>query len=155
MNRAIYAQLIRRRSMPRESTLFDSSDLPCFCGYQFVIWSGKSSSSTLFSGTTRLATDWPASIVLLASNGVALAPSTKVHHNARRCKRWLNKYIFPGCYIPSLEQMTLAAGRQGLKILDMEIMRGHYAETLNQWRQAFRQNIATVCQDYDERFIRV
>jgi len=49
--------------------------------------------------------------------------------------------------------MTRAAGRQGLKILDMEIMRGHYAETLKHWRQAFHQNIATVRQDYDERFI--
>ena len=42
-----------------------------------------------------------------------------------------------------------------MKILDMEIMRGHYAETLQQWRQALRQNITTVRQDYDERFIRV
>ena len=51
--------------------------------------------------------------------------------------------------------MTRAAGRQGLKILDIEIMRGHYAETLKQWRQAFHQNIATVLQNYDERFIRM
>ena len=92
---------------------------------------------------------------LLAPNGAALIHSIGVHHNAKRCNRWLNKYIFPGGYIPSLEQMTRAAGRQGLKILDMEIMRGHYAETLKQWRQPFRQNIATVRQDYDERFIRM
>ena len=92
---------------------------------------------------------------LLAPNGVALIHSIGVHHNAQRCNRWLNKYIFPGGYLPSLEQMTGAAGRQGLKILDMEIMRGHYAETLKQWRQAFRQNIAKVRQDYDERFIRM
>ena len=45
--------------------------------------------------------------------------------------------------------MTRAAGRKGLKILDMGIMRGHYTETLKQWQQAFRQNIATVLQDYD------
>ena len=51
--------------------------------------------------------------------------------------------------------MTRAAGCQRPKILDIEIMRGYYAETLNQWRQAFRQNIATVSQDYDERFIRM
>ena len=51
--------------------------------------------------------------------------------------------------------MTRVVGRQGLKIPNMEIMRGHYAETLKQWRQAFRQNIATVRQDYDERFIRM
>ena len=34
-------------------------------------------------------------------------------------------------------------------------MRGHYASTLKQWRHAFRQNIATVRQDYDGRFIRM
>ena len=45
--------------------------------------------------------------------------------------------------------MTRAAGRQGLKILEMEIMLGHYVETLKQLRQAFRQNIARVRQDYD------
>jgi cyclopropane fatty-acyl-phospholipid synthase-like methyltransferase len=43
--------------------------------------------------------------------------------------------------------MTRAAGREGLKILDMEIMRGHFTETLKQWRQAFRQNIS--------RFVRI
>jgi cyclopropane-fatty-acyl-phospholipid synthase len=51
--------------------------------------------------------------------------------------------------------MTRRAGRQGLKIFDMEIMRGDYAETLEQWQQAFRQNIATVRQDCNERFIRM
>ena len=51
--------------------------------------------------------------------------------------------------------MNRATGCQGLQILDVEIRRGHYAETLKQWRQAFRQNIATVRQDYDERFIRM
>ena len=51
--------------------------------------------------------------------------------------------------------MTHAAGRQGLKFLDMEIMRGHSTETLKRWRQAFRQNIATVRQDYNERFTRM
>jgi cyclopropane-fatty-acyl-phospholipid synthase len=35
----------------------------------------------------------------------------------------------------------------------MEIICGHYAETLKQWRYAFRQNIATVRHGYDERFI--
>ena len=92
---------------------------------------------------------------LLAPNGVALVHSMGIHHNSKRCNRWLNKYIFHGGYIPSFEQMTSTGGRQGLKILDMEIMRGHYAETLKRWRQAFCQNIATVRQDYDERFIHI
>jgi cyclopropane-fatty-acyl-phospholipid synthase len=50
--------------------------------------------------------------------------------------------------------MARAAERKGMKFLDMKIMRGHSTETLKRWRQAFRQNIATVRQDYDERFIR-
>ena len=80
-----------------------------------------------------------ASIVrLFAPNWVALVHSIGVHHNAKRYNRWLNRYIFPRGYIPSLDQMTRAAGCQGLKILEMEIMRGHYVETLKQWRQAFR-----------------
>ena len=37
----------------------------------------------------------------------------------------------------------------------MKIIRGHYTETLKQWRQALRQNIATIGQDYDERCIRM
>ena len=92
---------------------------------------------------------------LLAPNGVALVHSIGVHQTARRCNRWLNKYIFPGGYLPSLEQMTRAAGQQGLKILDIEIMRGHYAETLRHWRRGFRANIAAVRGEYDERFIRM
>ena len=64
---------------------------------------------------------------LLAPNGVALVHSIGVHHNAKRCNHLLNRHIFSRGCIPSLEQMMRAAGRQGLKILDMEIMRGHYA----------------------------
>jgi cyclopropane-fatty-acyl-phospholipid synthase len=51
--------------------------------------------------------------------------------------------------------MTRAAGQKGLKILDIEIMRGHYAETLQHWHRSFRENIAAVREEYDERFIRM
>ena len=92
---------------------------------------------------------------LLAPNVVALVHSIGAHYNTNRSNRYLHKYISPGGYKPSLEQITHAAGRQGLKILDMEIMRDHYAKTLKQWRQAFRQNIATVRQDYNYQCIRM
>ena len=67
---------------------------------------------------------------LLALNGVTPVYSIGDLHNTIRCNRWLNKYIFPGGYTPSHEQMTRATVRQGLKILDMEIMRGQHAYTL-------------------------
>ena len=56
---------------------------------------------------------------LLAPNGAVLVHLIKLHHDTKHFNRWLNKYIFPGGYITSLEQMTRAARRQGLKILDM------------------------------------
>ena len=92
---------------------------------------------------------------LLAADGLALVHSIAVSQRPRRCNRWINKYIFPGGYLPSLEQVSAAATRQGLKITDVEIMSGHYEETLKQWRQAFFKNCASVRQHYDDRFIRM
>jgi cyclopropane-fatty-acyl-phospholipid synthase len=64
-------------------------------------------------------------------------------------------YFFPGGYLPTLEQVSAAAIRHGLKITDVEIMSGHYEETLKQWRQAFFKNCASVRQYDDDRFIRM
>jgi cyclopropane-fatty-acyl-phospholipid synthase len=69
--------------------------------------------------------------------------------------RWLTKYIFPGGFLPSLDQMILATEHQGLKIIDLEIMRGHYAETLRHWRTNFHANISEIRKVYDERFVRM
>ena len=92
---------------------------------------------------------------LLSPDGLALVHSIGVSGTPRRCNRWINKYIFPGGYLPALEQVTAAASQQGLKILDIEIMSGHYEETLKHWRRAFFANIAMVRRHYDERFIRM
>ena len=92
---------------------------------------------------------------LLAADVLALFHSIAVSQRPRRCNQWINKYIFPGGYLPSLEQVSAAATRQGLKITDVEIMSGHYEETLKQWRQAFFKNCASFRQHYDDRFIRM
>ncbi len=67
----------------------------------------------------------------------------------------IDKNMFPGGYLPALDQVTAAASQQGLKILDIEIMSGHYEETLKHWRRAFFANIVMVRRHYDERFIRM
>jgi len=92
---------------------------------------------------------------LLKPDGLAVVHAIGVNQTGNRCNRWLDKYIFPGGYLPSLEQMTYCASQQKLKILDIEIMRGHYAETLKAWRAAFRANIDVVRHHYDSRFIRM
>lgn len=92
---------------------------------------------------------------MLHKNGVAVIHSIGVHGRAAPVNRWMTKYIFPGGYLPSLDQMIEATEMQGLKILDIEIMRGHYAETLKHWRLNFHKNRTEIQKIYDERFIRM
>lgn len=92
---------------------------------------------------------------LLAPGGVAVIHTIAVHGQAEPVNRWLTRYIFPGGYLPSVQQLAAAAETSGLKILDLEIMRGHYAETLRHWRQRFlarRDHVTTL---YDARFVRM
>src|SRR5690606_6663737 len=67
----------------------------------------------------------------------------------------IDKYIFPGGYIPPLSQVTPAIERAGLYVTDIEILRLHYAETLRAWRQRFLANIERVREMYDDRFCRM
>ncbi|MDA9639920.1 cyclopropane-fatty-acyl-phospholipid synthase family protein [SAR116 cluster bacterium] len=92
---------------------------------------------------------------LLAPNGVAVIHSIGVHHRARPVNRWLTKYIFPGGYLPSVDQMIKATEGRGLKLLDLEIMRGHYAETLREWRLKFMEQKPKIEALYDSRFVRM
>ena len=92
---------------------------------------------------------------LLAPGGVAVIQSIAVDDRAAPVNRWMTRYIFPGGHLPSLPQLVRAAEAGGLKILDMEIMRGHYAETLLHWRMRFLLNRDRITALYDERFVRM
>ena len=50
---------------------------------------------------------------------------------------WLNKYIFPGAYVPNLAEIISAIEKARLIITDVEIMRLHYGYTLKEWRKRF------------------
>ena len=91
----------------------------------------------------------------LAPGGVALVHTIAVHHRARPVNRWLTRYIFPGGYLPSIHQLVKASEGRGMKILDMEVMRGHYAETLRHWRQRFLARRDRMAEIYDARFVRM
>ncbi len=76
-------------------------------------------------------------------------------HSATPVNRWLTRYIFPGGYLPSIQQLISVTEGRGLKLLDMEIMRGHYAETLRHWRLRFEKRREIMAEKYDERFVRM
>ncbi len=68
---------------------------------------------------------------------------------------WINKYIFPGGYTPSLSETMAAIERAGLWITDVEILRLHYALTLKEWGRRFELNRDRAKALYDERFCRM
>jgi cyclopropane-fatty-acyl-phospholipid synthase len=43
---------------------------------------------------------------------------------------WLNRYIFPGGYLPALSEILPAIEKAGLIVTDVEVLRLHYAKTL-------------------------
>ncbi|HEY1944319.1 MAG TPA: cyclopropane-fatty-acyl-phospholipid synthase family protein [Roseiarcus sp.] len=68
---------------------------------------------------------------------------------------WIQKYIFPGGYIPSLSEVMASIERSGLYVTDTEILRLHYADTLKAWRQRFLAHRDEAKALYDERFCRM
>ena len=74
----------------------------------------------------------------------------------RRTPDWIERYIFPGCLIPSLASLTEAAAKSSrLGIYEVDEIGPHYAETLRRWRANFHERIADVrALGYDRRFER-
>jgi cyclopropane-fatty-acyl-phospholipid synthase len=92
---------------------------------------------------------------LLAPDGVALVHSIGRFDGPGDTNVWIQKYIFPGGYIPAVSEVVPAIEKAGLKITDMEILRMHYALTLRQWRERFLAQRDKVKAFYDERFCRM
>lgn len=92
---------------------------------------------------------------LLDPDGVALIHSIGRNGPPANQSPWLNKYIFPGGYVPSLEEIIRPVARTGLWFLDIESLRLHYAMTLRIWRDRFESNLDRVRIMYDDRFIRM
>ncbi|WGH77816.1 cyclopropane-fatty-acyl-phospholipid synthase family protein [Jannaschia ovalis] len=92
---------------------------------------------------------------LLDPDGIALI------HTIGRCgpptttSTWLAKYIFPGGYNPSLSELAGGIETTDLWQADIEVWRGHYAETLRRWQKRFEANLDRVREMYDDRFIRM
>ena len=68
---------------------------------------------------------------------------------------WINKYIFPGGYIPSLSEIMINVENSGLVTNDIQVLKYHYAETLKRWRYNFYDNIEEIKEIYDDRFCRM
>ena len=68
---------------------------------------------------------------------------------------WIHKYIFPGGALPALSEIIPHIERRGLFAGDIEVLRMHYAYTLEHWLARFQANRDKAAQLYDERFCRM
>jgi cyclopropane-fatty-acyl-phospholipid synthase len=92
---------------------------------------------------------------LLADDGVMLLHSIGRSEGPSVTNPWIDKYIFPGGYIPALSEVLPAIERAGLLVSDIEILRLHYAETLKAWRERFLARREEAERLYDARFCRM
>ncbi|MFN6980299.1 MAG: class I SAM-dependent methyltransferase [Brevundimonas sp.] len=92
---------------------------------------------------------------MLNDDGVALIHSIGRKDGPSVNNPWIEKYIFPGGYIPSLSEVLPAIEKAGLWVTDIEILRLHYAETLKDWNDRFQSQRVAVAALYDERFCRM
>jgi cyclopropane-fatty-acyl-phospholipid synthase len=92
---------------------------------------------------------------LLHPDGVALVHTIGKPSPPQAHSPWINKYIFPGGYVPSLSEIAPALENSGLWQTDIEIWRLHYAQTIRHWRDRFEAHIDELRSTYDARFIRM
>lgn len=92
---------------------------------------------------------------LLKPDGVGVLHSIGRYNAPEPISPWVEKYIFPGSYAPSLSEVLPKLERARLWVTDVEIMRVHYADTLRKWHERFMANRDKAIRLYDERFCRM
>ena len=97
---------------------------------------------------------------VLEQNGIACVQTILVPDRRwdryRRTPDWIERYLFPGCLIPSMTALTRSMTRASrLMVHEVEEIGHHYAETLRRWRERFHAQLEEVrLLGYDERFVR-
>lgn len=91
---------------------------------------------------------------LLEQGGLSLL-HTITHPVEGPVNPWIEKYIFPGGYIPSLREIVGFLPDYDFHLLDIECLRMHYAMTLDRWAEGFEKNVYIVLEKYGESFVRM
>lgn len=68
---------------------------------------------------------------------------------------WINKYIFPGGYIPGLAEIIQDITINQLQVIDMESLRRDYQQTLEHWANNFHKVKETVVSTRGSEFYRM
>ena len=86
----------------------------------------------------------------------AITIQDRLYESARREVDFIKRYIFPGSCIPSVSVLTGAAAPTDLRLVHLDDMTPHYAETLRRWRFRFHERWEEIAaQGFDEPFRRL
>jgi len=91
---------------------------------------------------------------LLVPGGVSVL-HTITQQQSRPVDAWIDKYIFPGGYLPTVAEIEDGLAKHGLWSVDRENLWWHYAETLRLWRERHQANRAKIVEMFDEEFYRM
>tara|TARA_B110000116_G_scaffold271581_1_gene292765 strand:+ start:601 stop:1785 length:1185 start_codon:yes stop_codon:yes gene_type:complete len=92
---------------------------------------------------------------LLKESGIFLLHTIGQKSKPSSTSPWIRKYIFPGGYIPSLSEITSVTEKLQINITDIEVLRMHYAYTLDDWYKRTLKNKDKIIKIYDEKFLRM
>lgn len=92
---------------------------------------------------------------LLADDGVMLLHTIGRAGPPGVTDKWTVKYIFPGGYNPALSEIVSASEGLRMHLTDVEVLRLHYAHTLDHWYRRTEAARADIIALYDERFFRM
>ncbi|SPF51101.1 cyclopropane fatty acyl phospholipid synthase (unsaturated-phospholipid methyltransferase) [Candidatus Desulfosporosinus infrequens] len=68
---------------------------------------------------------------------------------------WIDKYIFPGGYIPAVNELITLMAANKFYLIDLESLREHYTRTLEHWAKNFEQALPVIEKMKSETFIRM
>ena len=101
--------------------------------------------STFFSVCNKLLK--PGGLMLMQ----AITISEERFESAKNSVDFIQRYIFPGGALPSVDLLEQAGGREHLKSFGLEDITAHYAETMHRWHLEFKKNRGEMknlgCQD--------
>ena len=92
---------------------------------------------------------------LLKPDGVSLIHTMGRMDGPGTTDNFMEKYIFPGGYLPALSEIVAASEKERLIMADCETLRLHYVYTLRAWYDRFKANHAEIVRLKDERFWRL
>ena len=96
----------------------------------------------------------------LKPNGVgaiqAIIIKDELFKRYRKNQDFIQKYIFPGGFLPSLESIKEYSKKTGLTLNDYKSYGGHYSQTLIKWRKNFINSWSQISQQgFDNSFKKI